>query len=47
MHINNQYVRQGAIEVNELFVTAPIHDEVAEELDNIDSKIKKLFEVIC
>ncbi len=45
LHINNQYVRQGEIEVNELFVTAPIHEEVAEEIKNIDSKIKKLFEI--
>ncbi len=46
IHINNEYVRQGEIEVNELFVTAPIHEEVDEQLDNIESKIKKLFEII-
>ena len=45
IHINNQYVRDGDIEIEELFVTAPINDEVSEELDKIDSKIKKLFEI--
>src|SRR3989344_5399321 len=45
IHINNQYVRQGAIEINELFVTAPVHEEVAEEIKTIDSKIKRLFEI--
>ncbi|MEK6830081.1 MAG: DUF2779 domain-containing protein, partial [Nanoarchaeota archaeon] len=45
IHINNQYVRQGDIEIKELFVTAPISEEVAEEIENIELKIKKLFEI--
>ena len=46
IHINNQYVRNGEIEVEELFVTAPVNDEVSVEMDKIDSKIKKLFKII-
>ncbi|MEK6927727.1 MAG: DUF2779 domain-containing protein [Nanoarchaeota archaeon] len=46
MHINNQYVRQGKIDPKEFFITAPISDEVEEEIKNVESNIKKLFRII-
>ncbi len=46
IHINNQYVKRGEIEVNELFVTAPVTEEVAREIDHIDLKAKKLLKIV-
>ena len=46
LHINNEYVRQGKIEVKEFFVTAPINDEIEEEIKNVGQNITKLFKII-
>lgn len=45
LHINNEYVRMGKIEPKEFFVAASIDDEVAEEMENVESNIKKLLEI--
>src|SRR3989344_337123 len=47
IHINNQYVRQGEIEVKELFVIAPVSKEVEQEIKNVKDNIDKLFKVIA
>ena len=46
LHINNQYVRKGNIEPKEFFVSAPIDDEVNEEIGNVEQNVKKLLEII-
>ncbi|HVY01562.1 MAG TPA: DUF2779 domain-containing protein [Candidatus Nanoarchaeia archaeon] len=46
VHVNNEYVRQGEVNPKELFITAPIYDEVDEESKNVKDNIKKLFEIV-
>ena len=46
LHINNEYVRKGAIEPKEFFVVAPVDDEVSEEINNIEPTVKRLLEII-
>lgn len=47
MHINNEYVKSGALEPKELFVQADITEEVAIASEGIEDRIKKMFEVIA
>lgn len=46
LHVNNQYVRKGAVEPRELFVTASIDDEVRDEMDKVKENIKRLRTII-
>jgi len=43
VHLNSEYVRKGDVEVKELFVVAQIDNEVNEEIDKVESNIKKLL----
>lgn len=46
MHINNQYVRQGELDIKELFVKEDISINVAEEIKKVPERIKWMLEVI-
>ena len=46
MHINNEYVKSGQIEPNELFVQADITEEVSIAIEGIEERISEMFEVI-
>jgi hypothetical protein len=45
-HINNQYVKEGEINVRELFEIEDVCEDVDEEYANVEDKIKELFGVI-
>ncbi len=47
LHINNQYIRRGNIEPKEFFVPAPVDYEVSEEMENVESNIKRMLEIIA
>ena len=47
VHINNQFVKQGEIDPKEFFVIAPVTDEVADEIKNVEDNIKKLSKIIA
>nr|MBT6606832.1 DUF2779 domain-containing protein [archaeon] len=46
MHINNQYIKDGEIEPEELFVQAEINDKVEEYGKGIEERIKDFMEII-
>jgi len=46
MHINNEYVRDGDIEPEELFVQADITEQVGEFSKGIEERTKEMFGVI-
>ncbi|MBU1198677.1 MAG: DUF2779 domain-containing protein [Nanoarchaeota archaeon] len=46
MQINNQYVKQGDIEPDKLFVTHDISDLVNERIKTVEEELKLMFEVI-
>jgi len=45
-HVNNEYVKQGEIKPEELFVLEEVDEQVDDLHDGVEDKIKKLFEVI-
>jgi len=47
VHLNNQYIREGEIEPKELFVISEITDEVESLIDQVEGKVKALFEIIA
>ena len=46
VHINNQYVKEGDIDVQQLFTIESVHDQVLELLPNIPNEIDRLKGVI-
>ena len=46
MHINNQYVRQGDIDIGELFTIEDITDEVSEAENQVESVVEGLLKII-
>ena len=46
MHINNEYVKDGDIEPEELFVQTDITEKVREYSEGIEKRIKDMFEII-
>jgi len=46
MHINNQYIKDGEIEPEELFVQAEINDKVLEYSEGIEERISEMQEII-
>ena len=47
IHINNQYVKQGEIKPNELFIKADITEEVSKELPNVEPNISRIFKFLA
>ncbi len=47
VHLNNQYVRRGEINVRELFTKQSIHEQVKEQQEFIESKIQELKKVVA
>jgi len=45
-YINNQYVRQGDIEVNKLFTIEDLTDTILEKQPFIEEEIKRLREIL-
>jgi len=46
MHINNQYVRQGEIDINELFIVEDITEEVGAYLPRVKDSVDGLLKII-
>jgi len=46
MHINNEYVKNGEIEPEELFVQTDITEKVDEYAEGIEERIKNMFKII-
>nr|MCX6782037.1 DUF2779 domain-containing protein [Candidatus Magasanikbacteria bacterium] len=46
VHLNREYVRQGAIEPEKLFISEDITDEVLEKMDEIKEEIAKALEIL-
>lgn len=46
MHINNEYVRQGAIDPEQLFCIEDISEQVEDAMQNVEENIKRFIEVI-
>lgn len=46
VYINNQYVRQGDIEVDKLFTIEDLTDTILEKQPFIEEKIKRLREIL-
>ncbi len=46
MHINNEYVKDGAIEPEELFVQTDITEKVTEYSEGIEKRIKDMLKII-
>jgi len=46
MHINNQYVRQGEIELDELFIKEDISINVQEEIQSVPERVKKFLRIM-
>ncbi|MBI4016528.1 MAG: DUF2779 domain-containing protein [Candidatus Aenigmarchaeota archaeon] len=46
MHINNEYVRQGAIDAQQLFVMQEVTKQVTELLPRIEEKIEEMVRII-
>ncbi|MDD5070426.1 MAG: DUF2779 domain-containing protein [Candidatus Omnitrophica bacterium] len=46
MYINNQYVRQGDIDINELFILKDITEQVCALLPQVNGSIKGLLDII-
>ncbi len=47
VHINNQYVKQGAIDIQELFTIASVYDRVQDVLPKIPNQVARFKEVIA
>lgn len=46
MHVNNQYVRNGDLEIDKLLVKEDISSEVEKYMDGIEDRILEMYEVI-
>jgi len=46
LHLNNEYVRKGDVDINKLFVKEDISSEVEEHIQDIKERIEELFSVI-
>jgi len=46
LHINNEYVRQGEIEIDKLFVKENVSEQVEEEIKLVPDRVKSMLEVI-
>ncbi len=46
LHLNGDYVRQGDLDINELFTKTEITSEVEELMDNIEEKIELMLNVV-
>ena len=46
VHINNQYIREGELDIHQLFTIESVYDEVLEFLPRIPNEIKRLKNVI-
>jgi len=46
MHINNQYIKDGEVESEELFIQADINDKVLEYSEGIKERISEMQEII-
>lgn len=46
MHINNEYVREGEINLEELFIKSDITEQIKPFEEDLEKNIKKMFEVI-
>ena len=47
VHLNNQYVRRGEINVQELFTKQSIHEQVKEQQEFIETKIVELKKLVA
>ncbi|MFH1711215.1 MAG: DUF2779 domain-containing protein [Nanoarchaeota archaeon] len=46
LHINNEYVRQGEIEIDKLFIKENVSEKVEEEIKLVPERVKCMLEVI-
>jgi hypothetical protein len=46
LHLNNEYVRQGELDINKLFKTTEITSEVEELMDDIEERIEPMLNTI-
>lgn len=46
LHLNNEYVRQGDLDINQLFKTTEITSEVEELMDDIEERIEPMLNTI-
>ena len=46
MHINNQYIRQGDLDINELFTKEDISINVAEEIKLVPERVKQFLDIM-
>ena len=46
MHLNREYVKQGAVDPQQLFVTEDVTDRLAEFADGLEERIEKMLAVI-
>ena len=46
LHINNQYIRQGEIELDKLFTKEDISFKIEEEIKNVPERIKWMLDII-
>lgn len=47
VHINNQYVRQGALDIQQLFTIESVHKQVLDFLPQIPDKVERFKQVIA
>tara|TARA_B100000676_G_C18080255_1_gene850635 strand:- start:445 stop:1947 length:1503 start_codon:yes stop_codon:yes gene_type:complete len=47
VHINNQYVRQGPLEIEKLFSIVDLTEEVVDTQINVDEQLKVMRDVLC
>jgi len=46
-HINNQYIRQGEIDPQQLFTVVDITDDIADVSDSVPDRVNDMFETIA
>lgn len=46
LHLNNEYIRQGDLDINQLFKKTEITSEVEELMDNIEERIEPMLNLI-
>jgi hypothetical protein len=46
LHINNEYIRKGALDIKKLFVKEDITKQVGEEIKLVPERVKGMFEII-
>lgn len=46
VHVNNQYVRDGALDPEALFVREDVTDEVAEHVDRVEPEVDRMMAVL-